>query len=87
MMRSAADWALPFVLSIAVGFGSTVGFSFSSPELFDPGTRGDMTGAIGVVVLMLSASISLVVSAVTIVVARLRRRGVPRWCWRVLPER
>jgi hypothetical protein len=74
---SKAAWLLPFPLSFCMAVGALVGWSLSSAAARQEGPAGDAAGAAGALLIVICVVVGFAVSLVTVVLARLLRRGAP----------
>jgi len=75
--RSWLAWLLPFLVPVGMVVGATIAFANFSEAARDPGPAGDMAGAAGGLVAAICLMAGFVMSLLTVVVAKLLRRGAP----------
>ena len=72
-MRSWLPWLLPFLVSVGMAIGATIGVT----ELSSVAGHDDPAGAGALIVGFVSISVGFIVSMLTIIVSTLLRRGPP----------
>ena len=75
--RSWIRWLLPFIVSGGMAFGAMVGYSNVSDTVLQQGVSGHAVGTIGAVILVSCLAAGFVMSALTVIVSRVLRRGIP----------
>lgn len=76
--RWRAAWLLPFLISGGTAFGAMVGFTLVVGDvMLQEGSTGDLMGAAGALLLLLSLGATFALSSVTILLANLLGRDAP----------
>ncbi len=70
-------WLLPLLVSGGMALGSLVGMAFGSAAMSQEGSVGDAAGAVGALMVLLCLAVGLVMSLLTVIVAKLLRRPAP----------
>ena len=72
-------WLIPFFISFGMGLGTFHGPSSITDAAMQEGPSGDLAGAAGALIFLISAVTGFLMSTLTIIAAKVFRRGVPRW--------
>jgi hypothetical protein len=75
--RSWLLWLMPFILSVGMASGAVLGIATTSDAMRQEGPAGDVAGAAGALLVMISLVAGFAMATLTVVVARIRRRGGP----------
>jgi len=75
--RSWLAWFLPVLISAGMAVGAIIGLSIGSDMVTQEGPKGDMAGAAGALAAVLCILAGFVMSTLTIITAKLLRRGPP----------
>jgi hypothetical protein len=76
-IRSWLVWLIPFFVSFGMAFGALIGSSRISDAAMQEGPAGDLAGAAGALMVVISIVVGFVMTTFTIIVAKVFRRGVP----------
>jgi len=76
-MRSGLVWLIPFFVSGGMAFGAFIGMCSISDAALQEGQAGDMAGAVGALVVVICIVVGFVMATLTIIVAKVLRRGAP----------
>ena len=70
-------WFVPFLLAGGMAFGAIIGMLSVSDATSQEGAAGDIAGALTAVMMLVAFVVGFVVTTLTLVVAKLMRRGAP----------
>lgn len=73
--RSWIVWFVPFLVSGGMAFGALIGLTSVSDAAVQEGPAGDMAGAAGALMMIISLVVGFVVATLTLVTAKLLHRG------------
>lgn len=76
-IRSWLVWLIPFFVSAGMAFGALIGMSWVSEAVTQEGPAGDMAGAAGALMVVISIVAGFVMATVVVIVAKVFHRGVP----------
>ena len=77
MTRSWLAWFVPFLVSGGMAFGALIGVTSASDAAGQEGPAGELAGAAGALMVVICLATGFVLATLTIVVAKLLRRGAP----------
>ena len=75
--RSGIAWLLPFLVSGGMAFGALIGLTIVSGAIRQEGPAGDRAGAAGALMIVICIVVGFVMATLTVIVAKLLRRGPP----------